>query len=106
MRTILEEENLIKDAYIQEIKHSFTKFAKSIEDTITLAPEIKKFLDENRSIRMNQKPRSNVLLSGSILSSSIFIGSTFLYSLNETLSIAGMIGALFVMGIFAVFRKR
>ena len=106
LRTILEEENLIKDAYIQEIKHSFTKFAKSIEDTITLAPEIKKFLDENRSIRMNQKPRSNVLLSGSILSSSIFIGSTFLYSLNETASIAGMIGALFVMGIFAVFRKR
>jgi len=52
-----------------------------------------------------KKPRSNILLSGSILSSSIFIGSTFLYSVNETASIAGMIGALFVMGIFAVFRK-
>ncbi len=105
LKKILEEEHLIKEAYIEEIKHSFTKFAKSIEDTITIAPEIKRFMDENRVYMQMQKPRSNVLLSGSILSSAIFIGSALLFSTNEAASVAGMIGALAVMGIFTKFRK-
>jgi len=105
LRQILEEEHLIKDAYIEEIKHSFTKFAKSIEDTITIAPEIKRFMDENRVYMQMQRPKSNVLLSGSILSSAIFIGGALVYPTNETAGIAGMIGALAVMAIFAKFRN-
>ncbi len=105
LKQILEEEHLIKDAYIEEIKHSFTKFAKSIEDTITIAPEIKRFMDENRIYMQMQRPKSNVLLSGSILSSAIFIGSALVYPTNETAGIAGMIGTLAVMVIFAKFRK-
>ncbi len=105
LKQILEEEHLIKDAYIEEIKHSFTKFAKSIEDTITIAPEIKRFMDENRMYMQMQSTKSNVLLSGSILSSAIFIGGALVYSSNETAGIAGMIGALAVMTIFAKFRK-
>ncbi|MBA4719257.1 MAG: AarF/ABC1/UbiB kinase family protein [Nitrosopumilus sp.] len=105
LKQILEEEHLIKDAYIEEIKHSFTKFAKSIEDTITIAPEIKRFMDENRVYMQMQRPKSTVLLSGSILSSAIFIGSALVYPTNETAGIAGMIGALAVMTIFAKFRK-
>ena len=105
LKQILEEEHLIKDAYIEEIKRSFTKFAKSIEDTITIAPEIKRFMDENRMYMQMQSTKSNVLLSGSILSSAIFIGGALVYSSNETAGIAGMIGALAVMAIFAKFRK-
>lgn len=107
LKKILEEENLIKDAYIEELKYSFERFAKSLDATIAIAPELKKFIDENRSLQLlSSKPRSNVLLSGSILSSAIFIGSTFLYSANETVSITGMIGSLIMMGIFVIFRKR
>jgi len=105
LKQILEEEHLIKDAYIEEIKRSFTKFAKSIEDTITIAPEIKRFMDENRVYMQMQNQKSNVLLSGSILSSAIFIGGALVYPTNETAGIAGMIGALVVMTIFAKFRK-
>ena len=105
LKQILEEEHLIKDAYIEEIKHSFTRFAKSIEDTITIAPEIKRFMDENRVYMQMQRPKSNVLLSGSILSSAIFIGGALVYPTNETAGITGMIGALVVMAIFAKFRK-
>jgi len=105
LKQILEEEHLIKDAYIEEIKQSFSRFAKSIEDTITIAPEIKRFMDDNRSYMLMQKPKSNVLLSGSILSSAIFIGSALVYSTNETAGIAGMIGALGIMGLFTIFRK-
>jgi len=52
-----------------------------------------------------QKPKSNVLLSGSLFSSAIFIGGALVYSTSEAAGIAGMIGALVVMGIFAIFRK-
>lgn len=107
LKNILEEEHLIKDAYIEELKYSFEKFAKSLEATITIAPELKKFIDENRSLQLlSAKPKSNVLLSGSILSSAIFVGSAFLYNTNETASIVGMTGSLVLMGIFTIFRNR
>lgn len=106
IREILEEENLIKDAYIEELKYSFQRFAKSIDATISIAPEIKKFIDENRSIQfLNLKPKSNILLSGSVISSAIFIGSTILYTTNEFLAITGMIFSLLIMSIFTIFRK-
>jgi predicted unusual protein kinase regulating ubiquinone biosynthesis (AarF/ABC1/UbiB family) len=107
IREILTEENLIKDAYIEELKYSFNRFAKSIDATISIAPELKKFLDENRSLQiLNTKPKSNVLLSGSILSAAVFVGSAILYTTNETLSITGMIGSLIIMSISVMFRKR
>jgi predicted unusual protein kinase regulating ubiquinone biosynthesis (AarF/ABC1/UbiB family) len=107
LREILEEENLIKDAYIEEIKHSFERFAKSIDAMISIAPELKKYLDDNRSLNLlNTKPKFNILLSGSILSAAIFIGSSFLYTTNESIGITGMIGSLIIMSIFAIFRKR
>ncbi len=107
VREILEEESLIKDAYIEEIKRSFDRFAKSIDATISIAPELKKFLDENRSLNLlNAKPKSNILLSGSILSAAIFIGSSVLYTTNESIGIIGMIGSLIIMGVFTIFRKR
>ncbi|MGQ0772528.1 MAG: ABC1 kinase family protein [Nitrososphaerota archaeon] len=106
LKNILEEEHLIKDAYIEELKYSFTKFAKSIDATISIAPELKKFLEENRSLQLNARPKGNTILAGSILSSAIFIGSALIYSSNETAGISGMIGSLVIMGIFAVFRKR
>ena len=106
LKKILEEEKLIKEAYIEELKYSFNRFAKSIDATISIAPELKKFIDENRSIQLNTKPKTNILLSGSILSSAIFVGSAFLYSSNEFFGITGMLGALVIMGIFAIFRKK
>jgi predicted unusual protein kinase regulating ubiquinone biosynthesis (AarF/ABC1/UbiB family) len=107
VREILEEENLIKDAYIEELKYSFDRFAKSIDATISIAPELKKFLDENRSFQLlNGKPKSNILLSGSILSAAIFVGSSVVYTSNEQVGIMGMISSLVIMGIFTILRKR
>jgi hypothetical protein len=106
LKNILEEEQLIKDAYIEEIKHSFTRFAKSLDATISIAPELKKFLEENRTLQLNKKPKRDTLLAGSILSSAVFIGSTVLYAQNPTVAVAGMIGAFAIMGIFAAFRKK
>jgi len=106
LRQILEEESLIKDAYIEEIKHSFKRFAKTLDDTLTIAPEIKKFMDENRLLQKKNKQGSNTLLSGSILSGAVFFGSAFTFQSNETIGVIGMIASAVIMAIFAVFRKR
>lgn len=107
LKEILEEENLIKDAYIEELKFSFQRFAKSIDATISIAPELKRFIDENRSIQLlNAKPKSNILLSGSILSAAIFVGSSIIYTSNPSMGIIGMVGSLVIMSIFAIFRKK
>lgn len=107
LKEILEEENLIKDAYIEELKYSFQKFAKSIDATISIAPELRRFIEDNRSIQiLNSKPKSNILLSGSILSAAIFIGSSIIYSSNQSIGITGIIGSLIIMSIFTFFRKK
>ena len=106
LRQILEEENLIKDAYVEEIKFSLKKFAQSVSDAVTIAPELKKYMDENRILQQQMKQKSNAILSGSITSSAVFIGSAFLFQTNETLGIAGMIASVVIFGIFAAFRKR
>jgi len=106
LRQILEEESLIKDAYIEEIKHSLKRFAKALDDTLTIAPEIKKFMDENRVLQQKNKHGSNTLLSGSILSGAVFFGSTFLFQSNETLGMIGMIASAAIMGIFVASRNR
>jgi len=106
LRTILEEESLIKDAYIEEIKKSFSRFAKSVEDTITIAPEMKKFMDETRMQQQRSGQKNNAILSGSIISSAVFVGSAFLFQSNEALGVTGMIASVIIFGIFAAFRKR
>jgi len=106
LREILEEERLIKDAYIEEIKHSLKRFAKALDDTLTIAPEIKKFMDENRVLQQKNKRGSNALLSGSILSGAVFFGSAFLFQSNEILGMIGMITSAAIMGIFVASRNR
>ena len=106
LKNILEEEQLIKDAYIEEIKRSFTRFAQSLDATISIAPELKKFLEENRSYQLNKKSNIDTIFAGSILSSAVFIGSAILYGQNTTLSVVGMVGTFLIMSIFVVFRKK
>ena len=106
LRQILEEESLIKDAYIEEIKHSFKRFAKTLDDTLTIAPEIKKFMDENRVLMQKNKRGSNTLLSGSILSGAVFFGSAFLFQSSETIGTIGIIASAAIMGICVAARNR
>ena len=103
---ILEEESLIKDAYIEEIKRSFSRFAKTIEDTITIAPEIKKFMDDTKMMRQQSGRKNNAMLSGSIFAAAVFLGSAFLFQSNETVGVLGMIASGIIIGISALFRKR
>ncbi|MCJ8305719.1 MAG: AarF/ABC1/UbiB kinase family protein [Nitrosopumilus sp.] len=103
LKTILEEENLIPSAYVEELKISFDNFAKSIDSVLKIGPEMKKFMDETQIFMKKRKPM--ILLSGSIFSSAIFMGSVFLYQSNELLGLSGMITSGLIMIASGFFRK-
>jgi len=103
LKNILEEENLIPRAYIEELKISFSNFSKSIDSVLRIGPEMKELMDEVQ-IYM-KKGRPMVLISGSIFASAIFIGSVFLYQSSEFLGLVGMVTSGLIMASSGLFRK-
>ncbi|MFQ5476638.1 MAG: ABC1 kinase family protein [Nitrosopumilus sp.] len=103
LKNILEEENLIPRAYVEELKISFENFSKSIDSAIRLGPEMQRLMDETKIFMKKRKP--TVLISGSIFASALFIGSAILYSTNESLGLFGMISSGLVMAVSGFFRK-
>ena len=103
LRNILEEENLIPRAYVEELKISFDNFSKSIDTAIRLGPEMKELMNEVQIFMKKRKPM--VLVSGSIFASAIFLGSAFLFQSNEFFGILGMISSGLIMAVSGFFRK-
>ena len=103
LKTILEEENLIPRAYVEELKISFDNFSKSIDSVLKIGPDMKKLMDEVQIYMKKGKPM--VLISGSIFASAIFIGSVFLYQSNEFLGLVGMITSGLIMTASGFFRR-
>ncbi|HJL67740.1 MAG TPA: AarF/ABC1/UbiB kinase family protein, partial [Nitrosopumilus sp.] len=102
LKNILEEENLIPRAYVEELKISFDSFTKSIDYAIRMGPEMKKFMDETQIFMKKRKPM--VLLSGSIFASAVFIASAFLFQSNEYLGFVGLISSGLIMTVSGLFR--
>ena len=101
--SLLEEEGLIKEAYLEEFKRYVNRFAKGIEVSSELAPMIKQYLTEQK---LENKTRniSNVLPM-SIISSSIFIGSTFIFPYERNFAYLGFaLSAALLIGTF-IFNK-
>lgn len=103
LKKILEEENLIPRAYVEELKISFDNFSKSIDYAIKLGPEMQKMMDEVQLYL--KKGRPAVFIGGSIFASAAFIGSTILYQTNETFGIIGMIASGIIVISSVLLRK-
>ena len=101
--SLLEEEGLIKDAYVEEFKRYINKFVKGLEVSVDLAPMIKQYLTDQRTIN-KLKGNSNVLPM-SIISSSIFIGSTLIFPHERNLSYLGFILSAALMVGTLIFNK-
>ncbi len=106
LQNILEEENIVKDAYIEEIKLAFNRFVKSVDATIAVVPEIRKFLDDTKRMRENLHTSKHTLIAGSIMSAAVFVGSTILYTTNYLMGEIGIIGSVVVMGIAIATKGR
>lgn len=105
LREILEEEHLVKDAYVEELKYTLGNFAKSIDAAISIAPELKRYLEDNRSLQLQNAGRHKFgLLSGSILASAVFVGSVLLYQYEPAVAMGGIACAAVIMAV-SVLKK-
>ncbi|MCY3854370.1 MAG: AarF/UbiB family protein [Thaumarchaeota archaeon] len=101
LKNILIKEQLLPRAYIEELKNNLAKISRSLDSAISIIPELQKFLVEHNTDELTN--RSNKFISNSIMISSTFIGSVFLYSMNETFGTIGFVISLVAGIIF--FRK-
>lgn len=101
LRDILERENLARDGYLEELRISANRILRSVDDVISLIPEIRQFLDDN-----SRRRRPHTLLAGAIFSGLVFASSSVVYAAGFVEGILGILLALISMGIFVKIRNR
>ena len=100
---LLEEEGLIKEAYVEEFKRYVSRFIKGIEISSELAPMIKQYLTDQK-FADKQSKYSNIIPI-SIISSSIVIGSALIFPYDKNLSYLGFaLSAALLVGTF-IYKK-
>lgn len=90
IREVLEEEDLIRGAHFEELKSSAYRVAKSVEAVISVAPELRKLVEETRSMGL-EKRRDRT--PAAVVSGAAFVGFAVLYGHEPALGAAGMAGS-------------
>jgi hypothetical protein len=103
LSNLFEQEGLIKEAYIEEMKHSFQKFVKNIQASANLSQTIKTYLD-NQETNSKTTDRHYAFLGKSIFASALFVGSAFLFSYNHIFSYIGFVCSI-ILFIFSIIKK-
>src|SRR5215467_4481669 len=100
---LLEEEGLIKEAYMEEFKRYVSRFVKGIEISSELAPMIKQYLTDQKFA--NKQSKYSNIIPISIISSSIVIGSALIFPYDKSLSYLGFaLSAALLVGTF-IYKK-
>ena len=104
---LLEQEGLIRDAYIEEVKDSINRFAKGIGQSVELAPLLKSYLDTQHTYG-NRREASYNFLAASVFASSLFVGSALVLAHNPNIAYGGFIASAGAFGIAlaAILKKR
>lgn len=103
LANLLEEEGLLREAYIEEIKKSISKFAKNIETSIELGPLIKEYFESEQRNRFRKN--STNLIPTSIIASSIMVASSIIFPYQYLAAYAGfVISGAIIVGSF-VYNK-
>ncbi len=95
---LLEEEGLVRDAYVEEVKVSAKRIAKGIEASVELGPMVKSFFENQQGFRREKK---SPMLAASILASALFIGSALMLPYNVVFSYAGFAAAAVAIAVGA-----
>jgi predicted unusual protein kinase regulating ubiquinone biosynthesis (AarF/ABC1/UbiB family) len=102
---LLEEEGLLKDAYIEEVKVTARKFAKGIQDSVSVAPLLKSYLETLGPYSRPEKANTG-MLAPIIFASALFVGSAIMLPYNAYLAYGGIAVAAVVAGAAAYSRFR
>jgi predicted unusual protein kinase regulating ubiquinone biosynthesis (AarF/ABC1/UbiB family) len=105
LANLFEEEGLIKEAYIEEIKSSINRFAKGMEASIRVAPLLKSYLETEQQ-HQNKSQGSYNFLAGMIFASALFIGSAMMVPYNLNLAYGGLISSIITFFASALLKRR
>ena len=107
LANLLEQEQLIKEAYKAEIKESIKRFTKNIEATIYIAPLLKSYLESQQQQHYYNNPQrnNNNLLAGSIFASALFLGSVIMLPDSPNLSYGGFILSAITLVSTIIWKK-
>jgi predicted unusual protein kinase regulating ubiquinone biosynthesis (AarF/ABC1/UbiB family) len=107
LANLLEQEELVKEAYREEIKDSIKRFTKGIEASIYVAPLLKSYLEihQQRSYYYNNPERTYNFLAGSIFASTLFLGSVIMLPHNPNLSYGGFIASAITLVTTILWKK-
>ena len=110
LANLLEQEQLIKEAYKAEIKESIKRFTKNIEATIYIAPLLKSYLESQQQQQQqhyynNPQRNNNNLLAGSIFASALFLGSVIMLPDSPNLSYGGFIVSAITLVSTIIWKK-
>lgn len=97
LANLLEEEGLVRDAYIEEVKMSAKRFAKAIQDSVNVVPLLRTYLETAGPY--GRQDRNNDTLAASIIASSLFVGSAVMLPYNAYLSYGGFAAAAAVVAV-------
>jgi predicted unusual protein kinase regulating ubiquinone biosynthesis (AarF/ABC1/UbiB family) len=101
---LLQEEQVMTEAYFEEAKTSIQRFAKSIDSALNVAPMLQSFL-ETQQHHGNREQKDKTLIAGTILASGLFIGSSITFPVNTILAYAGFGSALLICILMILKRK-
>jgi len=105
LANLFEEEGLIKEAYIEEIKGSINRFAKGMEASIRVAPLLKSYLETEQQ-QQNKSQGSYNFLAVMIFASALFIGSAMMVPYNLNLAYGGFISSMITLFASTLLKKR
>jgi predicted unusual protein kinase regulating ubiquinone biosynthesis (AarF/ABC1/UbiB family) len=89
LANLLEEEGLLKETYIEELKKSITKFAKNLQLSSEIGPMIKEILQQQRLESRNKTTK--IFIPFSILASTLIIGSYLIFPSEPFFAYGGFI---------------
>jgi predicted unusual protein kinase regulating ubiquinone biosynthesis (AarF/ABC1/UbiB family) len=107
LANLLEQEQLIKEAYKEEIKESIKRFTKNIEASFYVAPLLKSYLETHQHYSYYNNPQrsNNNILAGSIFASALFLGSVMMLPYNPNLSYGGFIASAITVVTTTLWKK-
>jgi predicted unusual protein kinase regulating ubiquinone biosynthesis (AarF/ABC1/UbiB family) len=107
LANILDEEGLLRGAYMEETRDYFRRMAKGIETSISLAPILRSYMETDLHAKDMSAKRQR-LISASIIGSGLFIGSALFIQYNLFIGIAGLLASAgaFMTTIIVSRRKK
>jgi predicted unusual protein kinase regulating ubiquinone biosynthesis (AarF/ABC1/UbiB family) len=108
LSSILQEEGLVRDAYIEEFKSTVESIVKSARDYIAIAPMLKDYLENNMLNVSKREGRSSsgaTLIAGSIITASLLISSAIIMQSYPILGQIGFVAAVTIIGVMLLAKK-